>query len=201
MWRAEMEHGLNCLSASSGMCDHHVAMGVHVVEDEAVGCPCWRKAGQREQQDERERAMRYATIAVMVLLLGSTAWADARSEIPHAMADQAAAWNRGDVDAFMHWYLDSPQTTYTSSGQIVQGYAALRDRYVKKYGDSKESMGQLRFGDLTVTTLGREHALVLGRWYLQRAGQADLEGVFTLVWTLTPQGWRIISDHTSLRKD
>ncbi|MHB2015573.1 MAG: YybH family protein [Candidatus Xenobia bacterium] len=145
--------------------------------------------------------MRYVFYASVLMLLATAAWADASQEIPKAMADQAAAWNRGDIDGFMHWYLDSPQTTYTSGGHVVHGFAALRERYVKKYGDSRDTMGQLRFDHLQVTPLGRHHALVLGQWYLTRAGQPDLDGVFTLVWSQTPGGWRIISDHTSLRKD
>jgi beta-aspartyl-peptidase (threonine type) len=45
--------------------------------------------------------------------------------------------------------------------------------------------------------LGKNAALVLGRWHLKR-DSGELGGIFTLVFQQFPNGWRIIHDHTSL---
>jgi len=44
--------------------------------------------------------------------------------------------------------------------------------------------------------LGRDDALVTGEFVLTGAGHADRTGWFTTVWTRTPQGWRMIHDHS-----
>ena len=61
--------------------------------------------------------------------------------------DQAAAWNRGDIDGFMTGYAPSPTTTFVSGDEVTRGWQTVRDRYAKKY-DSREKMGTLTFSDL-----------------------------------------------------
>ena len=39
------------------------------------------------------------------------------AEIRAALTDQQAAWNRGDLDAFMAGYWNSPDLTFFSGGQ------------------------------------------------------------------------------------
>ena len=53
---------------------------------------------------------------------------------------QAAAWNRGDIDAFMDGYARSPETTFVSGDEVTHGWQTVHDRYAKKY-DSREKMG------------------------------------------------------------
>jgi ketosteroid isomerase-like protein len=58
-------------------------------------------------------------------------------------------------------------------------------------------MGHLDFELLDLRALGRDGAIVLGRWRLSSTPQAG-EGVFSLAFLRTPAGWRIVHDHTSL---
>jgi len=44
--------------------------------------------------------------------------------------------------------------------------------------------------------LSGEAALVLGRWSLKRKAD-NPHGRFTLLFRRTPEGWRIVLDHTS----
>lgn len=111
--------------------------------------------------------------------------------------DQAAAWNRGDIDAFMTAYWRSPELTFSSAGQTHAGWQATYDRYRARY-PTPERMGTLTFDVDAVRPLGRDHALLLGRWRLARAPD-PVGGNFTLLWARTADGWRIIHDHTSLR--
>jgi uncharacterized protein (TIGR02246 family) len=110
---------------------------------------------------------------------------------------QVAAWNRGDIVAFMHGYKDAPSTTFV--GKTVQhGYANILARYQKIYA-GKEKMGQLTFSELEVSQLDAHFATVTGHFQLARsaAGGGDAAGIFSLVFEKTDSGWKIILDHTS----
>ncbi len=110
---------------------------------------------------------------------------------------QSNAWNRGDLDEFLTGYLPSDETSYVSSGAEVRGIEALRDRYLKKYGDKRETMGKLSFSELKVQSLGRTNALCVGHWQLQRMDKPTVGGIFSLVLARTNSGWKIMHDHTS----
>jgi uncharacterized protein (TIGR02246 family) len=114
------------------------------------------------------------------------------------LATQQAAWNRGDIPAFLEGYWNSPELTFSGGDGIVRGYAGLLERYRKSYPD-RAAMGGLDFSDLEIRILAPDAALVLGHWHLKRAA-GDAGGVFTLVFRRFPAGWRIIHDHTSAQK-
>lgn len=123
----------------------------------------------------------------------------AKNALPLVLKQQADCWNAGDLDGFMQSYLDSPRISYTSSGETVHGFEALKRRYTDKYGSKKDTMGELSFSELSITELGANDALCVGSWHLERAGQPNIDGVFTLIFTKTPEGWKIIHDHTSAK--
>jgi len=108
---------------------------------------------------------------------------------------QQAAWNRGDVDAFLVGYWPSPELTFSGSSGVSRGWDGVLARYKKSY-PNHAAMGQLEFSDLEFRFLGPDAALVLGQWHLKRES-GDIGGVFTLVWQKFPDGWKIIHDHTS----
>jgi uncharacterized protein (TIGR02246 family) len=109
--------------------------------------------------------------------------------------EQRAAWNRGDVAAFMKGYWNSPDLTFAGSTGVTRGWEPVMARYHKSYPDAA-AMGHLDFSAIEVHPLGKDAALVLGRWHLKRAND-EPGGVFTLVFQKLPEGWRIIHDHTS----
>ncbi len=121
----------------------------------------------------------------------------ARAAVTAVLQMQADAWNRGDLDAFLTGYLHSPETSYVSSDSEVWGYDALRDRYQRKYGDKHDTMGTLKFFNLKVQDLGRRNALCIGHWHLDRTDKPPLEGIFSLTFVRTQDGWKIMHDHTS----
>lgn len=108
---------------------------------------------------------------------------------------QAEGWNRGDIDAYMDGYMRSPDTVLVSGDNVTRGWQVVLDRYKKNY-NSREKMGQLSFTDIEINLLGKDAAMALGRWQLTRAGDTP-HGRFTLIFRRSPQGWRIIHDHTS----
>jgi ketosteroid isomerase-like protein len=91
------------------------------------------------------------------------------------LATQQAAWNRGDIPAFLEGYWNSPELTFSGADGIVRGYAGLLQRYRKSYPD-RAAMGELDFSELEIRTLAPDAALVLGHWHLNRAA-GDAGGV------------------------
>ena len=123
----------------------------------------------------------------------------AEKDIRAVLDAQVAAWNRGDIESFMAGYWKSEKTTFLSTGGVSRGWQALLDRYKRGYPD-KKTMGTLAFSELEINMLGRDAAFIIGRWALEREkdGMPDYPGgVFTLVARKFPEGWRIVSDHTS----
>ena len=108
---------------------------------------------------------------------------------------QAAAWNRGDIDGYMDGYDRSPRTEFVGGDSITRGWQEVLDRYKKRY-DTRDKMGALTFSDLEITLLGKDAAMVLGRWRLKRASD-EPHGTFTLLFRKSKAGWRIVHDHTS----
>lgn len=119
------------------------------------------------------------------------------SAIKQVLSDQETAWNHGDIDTFMHGYKNSPDTTFIGK-TIAHGYQPILDRYKKSYA-TREAMGTLDFSDLTVKMLGRNYAVVTGKFHLTRtaASGGDASGIFSLIFEREPEGWRIILDHTT----
>ncbi|MGB2589122.1 MAG: nuclear transport factor 2 family protein [Candidatus Acidiferrum sp.] len=117
------------------------------------------------------------------------------SAIQAVLNAQQAAWNRGDVDAFLTGYWHSPELTFSGTSGVSRGWDGVLARYKKSYPD-KAAMGHLDFSELEFHFLGPDAALVLGRWHLKR-NKGDIGGVFSLVWERFPEGWKIIHDHTS----
>jgi len=120
--------------------------------------------------------------------------ADTRA-MNNVLSAQQAAWNRGDVDAFLVGYWRSPELTFSGSNGVSRGWDGVLARYKKSYPD-RAAMGQLDFSGLEFRFLGPDAALVLGQWHLKREG-GDIGGVFSLVWQKFPEGWKITHDHTS----
>jgi uncharacterized protein (TIGR02246 family) len=135
-------------------------------------------------------------LAILMVMAGA---ASAQSQVlERAMREAESAWNRGDLPAFAAWYEDAPTTTFIGREVTRGGVQAILDRYRRGYG-SPEKMGTLTYSEMEVRPLGKDYALMLGRFALKRsaAGGGDSSGRFTLVWKKTRAGWRIIHDHTS----
>ena len=141
--------------------------------------------------------------AVLLAMFGSDrlletldkGWDADTKAIDEVLKAQQAAWNRGDVDAFLVGYWRSPELTFSGGNGVSRGWDGVLARYKKSY-PNHAAMGQLEFSDLEFRFLGPEAALVLGQWHLKRES-GDIGGVFTLVWQKFPDGWKIIHDHTS----
>lgn len=120
-------------------------------------------------------------------------------EITAVLTAQSRAWNKGDIPGYMMHYWKSDQLTFSSGGRTTRGWKKTLERYQKRYG-TREKMGKLTFSDLEIMPLGKEAALVLGKWQLRRK-EDNPKGNFSLVVRKIKGQWLIIHDHTSLEKE
>jgi ketosteroid isomerase-like protein len=113
------------------------------------------------------------------------------------LLNQQDAWNRGDIDAFVQTYKDSPDTLMVTH-QVSHGFAGLVEEYKHDY-PTKAAMGTLTFSELEARSLDANFAIVVGKYHLDRSrkegGNAD--GVFSVVVEKTDKGWKIVLDHTT----
>ena len=120
-----------------------------------------------------------------------------QAAITRVLDDQTAAWNRGDLDAFLDGYWRSPRVVFQSGGTRHDGFDAMRDRYRQRYQADGRAMGQLAFAELEVEPLAADAAFVRGRYNLIMPDGTHPTGLFTLIFRKFANGWKITHDHTS----
>ncbi len=119
----------------------------------------------------------------------------AETAIRQLMADQAAAWNKGNIDEFMKGYWNNDSLMFVGHSGITYGYKQTLDHYKKDYSNT-DLMGQLFFTLLQVKPLSPDYYFVIGKWLLKRKA-GDIGGIYTLLFRKIDGQWRIVCDHTS----
>jgi beta-aspartyl-peptidase (threonine type) len=120
----------------------------------------------------------------------------AKLAVQQVLDDQVAAWNKGDLEGFMAGYWKSDDLTFFSGNDVTRGWKATLERYRKRYQADGKEMGKLTFSELKIEMLGEESALVRGRWKVVTSKET-LQGLFTVIFKKTSDGWKIVHDHTS----
>ncbi len=137
----------------------------------------------------------YATLATVLISCGSPA--DQEAAIRSVLEEQVEAWNNADLEAFMETYVKSEDLRFSSGGTVRRGWEDTKRRYYESY-PSKEAMGRLEFEEFAVKPLSSQWAEVHGRYRLYREGDyGNATGLFTILMENTPDGWKILHDHTS----
>ena len=124
--------------------------------------------------------------------------AKAETDIRAMLDGQVAAWNSGDVSAYMDDYLQNDALRFASGGDITTGWQPTLERYQRRYPD-KATMGTLITENFDVEVLDKDDALVFGSWKLIRDGD-EPSGLYTLHVKHIDGRWVVISDHTSSAK-
>jgi len=117
------------------------------------------------------------------------------TEVRNVLAKQNAAWNRGDVDAFMVGYWENDSLMFIGKSGVTYGYKNTLANYKRNYPDTTV-MGKLTFTLIQVKQLSPEYFHVTGKYYLTRT-IGDASGHFTLMFRKINGKWVIISDHSS----
>lgn len=131
--------------------------------------------------------------------------AQARAAVTELLAQQAAAWTHGDLDAFVSVYADD--AVFVSDRGLTHGRADVLARYRKRYPD-RAAMGALTLdvldvrgsSGIAVSAVGDalpaaiQSVSVVARWTLKGDGRKDATGFTMLVLAPQPAGWRIVRD-------
>jgi ketosteroid isomerase-like protein len=117
------------------------------------------------------------------------------TQIRDLLEQQTAAWNRGDIEAFMAGYWKSGETEFVGANGVSRGWQALLDRYRRNYPD-RTAMGRLSFSNLEIHMVCEEAAYAIGQFSVEREKDKPT-GFFTLNFRRFPEGWRIVADHTT----
>ena len=144
------------------------------------------------------------TVGAVLLLIATSGWvfaqtfpASDKSAIEQVLREQAAAWNRGDLEGFMSGYWKSPELTFFSGAHEFKGWQAALDRYKNSYQSAGKEMGKLEFTNLRVEMLGADSAFVRGEFHLTMSDGKTPHGLFTLIFRKFPEGWKIVHDHSA----
>jgi beta-aspartyl-peptidase (threonine type) len=121
----------------------------------------------------------------------------AAQEIGRVIVQQQDAWNRGDLEAFMAGYWNSPDLTFFSGAHESKGWQAALERYKKTYQSAGHEMGKLEFANLRVEMLGPDAAFVRGEFHLTMSDGKTPHGLFTLIFKKFVDGWKIVHDHSA----
>lgn len=137
-------------------------------------------------------------MAMTVLFLALAAVSSDEAEIRAVLTAQQAAWNRGDIPAFMQGYENSPEILFAGKNGVTRGYQQVLDNYRRRY-PNREAMGTLKFTAISFEMLGSTHAKLVGKFELERnaADGGAASGYFTLIFRKIGGSWKIVHDHTS----
>lgn len=118
-------------------------------------------------------------------------------DVVKVLLAQERAWNEGNMEGFTAGYKNSPDTLFIGN-LITRGFEGMVATYKRNYPD-RATMGRLTFSDLEPHLLDDRFATLTGHFALERDKKhgGNVGGVFSLVLEKTPQGWKIILDHTT----
>lgn len=119
-----------------------------------------------------------------------------QTAVQQVLANQAKAWNNGDIDGFMQGYWHSDSLKFITKNGIRMGYDSVALNY-KKYYNTKDKLGHLNFSNLSVSPLDSAHTIVqvTGKWEVIQK-DATPSGIFSLLFRQINGQWKIIVDHT-----
>ncbi len=108
------------------------------------------------------------------------------------LAANAAAWNEGNLTAFLGGYDESDAVRLVNGAVIVNGIGGVRKHYQALVAGAG-AMGRLTFSALDVTMTAPEVATVNGR-FAHESGAAKTTGAMTMVMKQVEGRWRIVQD-------
>ena len=138
-----------------------------------------------------------AVLLICFSIFAATSFSQSRDEkeVRDILTKQNAAWNRGDLDAFMIGYWNNDSLMFIGKSGITYGYKNTLSNYKKNYPDTMV-MGKLTFTLIHVKQLSPQYFHVAGKYHLARS-IGDASGHFTLMFRKINGKWVIISDHSS----
>lgn len=107
----------------------------------------------------------------------------------------AIGWNEGNLEKYLAAY--THDATEMSSTVGPRGGVEVIEQTMKNgFWKTGRPLQNLRYDSVVVRMLGKEAALVTGKFVLSGADRPDRTGWFSSVWRKTKKGWRMIHDHS-----
>ena len=141
------------------------------------------------------KRMFFSLIISLLLVVSTQAQSKNEKAIVKILSEQDAAWNRGDIEAFMKGYWKNDSLMFIGKSGITYGWQNTLDNYKKRYPDTT-AMGKLNFEYIEMKQLSDTYFFVVGKWHLTRT-IGNLEGAFTLLLRKINNTWVIVKDHSS----
>jgi ketosteroid isomerase-like protein len=107
----------------------------------------------------------------------------------------AAGWNRGELPVYLSAYVDS--ATAMGSTGLVRGVSGIEGQMRSGFWRTSRPLQNLSYDHLEIRPIGPDQAIATGQFILSGAGRPNRTGWFTTIWVRTPQGWRMVHDHSS----
>ena len=138
---------------------------------------------------------KFILIGFLAFAMNAIAQSADELSIRKALNDQVAAWNSGNIEAFMKGYRESDSLMFVGKSGVTYGWENTLNNYKKNYPDTS-AMGKLSFILISVKKLSSQYFFIVGKWYLKRS-IGDISGHFTLLFKKIKSNWMIITDHSS----
>lgn len=137
------------------------------------------------------------TLLFILLAFAFVSAAQSKDEkiIRNLLAEQTAAWNRGDIESFMKGYWENDSLMFIGKSGVTYGWTNTLNNYKKGYPDTA-AMGHLAFTLIKVEKISRKYFQVVGKWFLKRS-IGDVGGHYTLLLRKINRKWVIVADHSS----
>ena len=115
-------------------------------------------------------------------------------QIEEYFRQSAAAWNSGNIDAYMEFYapLDSVRIIYSAG--VVYGKDSIRAFYKKNW--PPEKMGQLKFDQVRYERIAEDYYFVSGQFNVLLPGDRLVRGRFSGLMRKLNGKWYIYTDHS-----
>lgn len=109
---------------------------------------------------------------------------------------QAACWNKGDLECYVKAYYPSENVQTISRVGVTKGYDNILASYQKYF--PKDKMGQLHFDNFSYKKLNKQYIYVVGRFNLKYENEEKLrQGWFSVLMEKIEGEWYMMSDHSS----
>lgn len=125
----------------------------------------------------------------------ATDWSADEARIRALSQASTDAWNKGDLKGHLAIYMED--MTFMTRNGPRPGVEPLEKSFAEKYFKDGRPKQTLSFDNNTLRRLGPDAVLETGRFTLTGGGEPEQSGWFTLIWVRTPQGWRVLHDHSS----
>jgi uncharacterized protein (TIGR02246 family) len=110
------------------------------------------------------------------------------------------AWRAVDYDSGMSFYLDSPETVFTSQGATIRGFAAINEAFRPAFANIEQQEIDLTETHITVLSVDAVHVTESGMYAQFDGTDVELRRApfsFSATWVRNDGEWRIITCHQS----